>query len=92
LSDFEKEKMYHDADEIKTTGNEALIAIDRLRDMLNHVDITTPPVFRIKRVLRPRREDYKATMEIFNRPSVISWNKGPAFRATYRVAVADATW
>jgi hypothetical protein len=53
FSDSKKEKMYHDADEIKTIRNEALIPTGRLRDLLNHINITTPPEFRIKRVLRP---------------------------------------
>jgi hypothetical protein len=44
------DKMYCEADEIKTTVNEALIPIGKLRDLLNHIDITTPPQFRIKRV------------------------------------------
>jgi hypothetical protein len=92
LSDSEKEKMYREADEIKTAKNDALIPTGRMRDLLNRVDITTPPEFRIKRVLRPGWEGYKAIMDIFNGPSVISWHKGPAFRATYRDAVADATW
>jgi hypothetical protein len=83
--------MYHEADEIKTTRNEALIPIGRLRDLLNHVDITTLE-FRIKRVPRPGQEEYKAIVEIFNGPSVISRHKGPAFRATYRDVIADAAW
>jgi hypothetical protein len=82
LSDSEKEKMYREADEIKTAENEALIPTVRLRDMLNRIDITTPPEFRIKRVPRPGREEYKEIVEIFNGPSVISQHKGPAFRAT----------
>jgi hypothetical protein len=49
LSDFEKDKMYCEADEIKTIGNEALIPTSRLRDLLNRIDITTPPEFRIRR-------------------------------------------
>jgi hypothetical protein len=54
LSDAEKDEMYYDADEIKTGGNEAPIPTGRLRDLLNHLDITTPSEFRIKRVPRPR--------------------------------------
>jgi hypothetical protein len=45
-----KEEMYHDADEIKTFGNEAPIPTVRLRDLQNRIDITTPLEFRIKRV------------------------------------------
>jgi hypothetical protein len=84
--------MFRDTDEIKTTGNEAPIPTDRLRDLLNHLNITTHPEFRIKRVPRPGREEYKAIMEIFSGPNVLSHHKGPAFRATYQDAVADAAW
>jgi hypothetical protein len=53
LSDFEKEKEYRITDEIKTFENEALIPTGRLRELLNRVGNTTPPEFRVKRVLRP---------------------------------------
>jgi hypothetical protein len=52
LSDSEKEKVYHNTEEIKTIGNDASIPTCRLRDLLNRIDITTPPEFRIKRVPR----------------------------------------
>jgi hypothetical protein len=52
LSDSDKQKVYHDAEEIKTVGNEALIPTGRLRDLLNRINITTSPEFRIKRVPR----------------------------------------
>jgi hypothetical protein len=92
LSDTEKDELFRDANVIKTTENEALIPTDRLRDLLNHLNITTQPEFRIKRVPRPGREEYKAIMEIFNGPNVLSHHKGPAFRSTYQDAVADAPW
>jgi hypothetical protein len=53
LSDIETEQTYRDTDEIKTTKNEAPIPTSRLRDLLNRLDITTPPEFRMKRVPRP---------------------------------------
>jgi hypothetical protein len=92
LSDFEKEKMYCDANEIKTSRNEAPIPTSILRDLLTCIGIATPPKFRIKRVLHPRREEYKKIVEIFNGPSVVSQHKGPAFRATYKDVVSDAAW
>jgi hypothetical protein len=52
LSDSEKDKMYHEANEIKIPGNESLTPIGRLWDLLNRVDITAPLEFRIKRVSR----------------------------------------
>jgi hypothetical protein len=53
LSDAEKDETFHNADEIKTFGDEAPIPTDRMRDLLNCINITTPPEFRIKRVLCP---------------------------------------
>jgi hypothetical protein len=63
-----------------------------LRDLLNCINITTPPEFRIKRIPRPGREEYKAIVEILSRPNVLSRHKGPIFRTTYQDAVADAVW
>jgi hypothetical protein len=91
-SNAEKDETFHDADEIKTFGNEAPIPTGRLRDLLNHINITTPPEFRIKRIPRPGREEYKAIMEILSGPIVLSRHKGPAFRTTSQDAVADAAW
>jgi hypothetical protein len=53
LNDFEKDKIYHNANEIKTTRNESPIPTGRLRDLLNRIDMTTPPEFKIKRFPRP---------------------------------------
>jgi hypothetical protein len=92
LSDVEKDEMYHDADKIKTDKNEAPIPTGRMRDLLNRLDITTPPEIRIKRVPCPGREEYKAIMEIFSGPNVLSRHKGAAFRATYQDVVAEAAW
>jgi hypothetical protein len=91
-SNAEKVEIFHDADEIKTFGDEASIPTGRLRDLLNHINITTPPEFRIKRIPRPDREEYKAIVEINSGPNVLSQHKGPAFRTTYHDAVADAAW
>jgi hypothetical protein len=92
LSNAKKDETFHDADEIKTTRNEAPVPTGRLRDLLNHLNITTHPKFRIKRVPHPGREEYKVIMQIFSRPNVLSRHKGPAFRATYQDAVADVAW
>jgi hypothetical protein len=53
LSNAEKDETFRDADEIKTARNEAPIPTGGLRDLLNHLNITTQPEFRIKRVPRP---------------------------------------
>jgi hypothetical protein len=91
-SNAEKDETFHDADEIKTFGNEAPIPTGRSRDLLNHIKITTPPEFRIKRILCSGREEYKAIVEILSRTNVLSQHKGPAFRTTCQDAVADAAW
>jgi hypothetical protein len=91
-SNAEKDETFHDTDEIKTFGNEALIPTGRLRDLLNHINITTLSEIRIKRILRPSREEYKAIVEILSGPNVLSQHKGPAFRTTCQDAVADAAW
>jgi hypothetical protein len=88
----EKDEIFHDADEIKTFGDEAPIPTGRLRDLLKHINISTPPEFRIKRIPRPGREEYKAIVKIISGPNVLSRHKGPAFRTTDPDAVADAAW
>jgi hypothetical protein len=52
-SNAEKDEIFHDADEIKNFRDEALIPTGRLRDLLKHINITTLPEFRIKRISRP---------------------------------------
>jgi hypothetical protein len=91
-SNAKKDETFHDADEIKTFGDEAPIPTGRLRNLLNHINITTLPEFRIKRIPCPGREEYKATVEIISGPNVLSRHKGPAFRTTYQDAVADTAW
>jgi hypothetical protein len=91
-SNAKKDETFHDADEIKTFGDESLIPTGRLRDLLNRINITTPPEFRIKRIPCPDREEYKVIMEIISGPNVLSRHKGPSFRTTYQDAVANAAW
>jgi hypothetical protein len=91
-SNAEKDEMFHDADEIRTFGNEAPILTGRLRDLLNRINITTLPKFRIKRIPRPGREEYKAIVEILSGPNVLSRHKGLAFRTACQDAIADAAW
>jgi hypothetical protein len=91
-SNAEKDEVFHDADEIKTFEDEAPIPTGRLRDLLKHINISTPPEFRIKRIPCPGREEYKAIVEIISGPNVLSQHTGPAFRTTYPDAVADAAW
>jgi hypothetical protein len=91
-SNVEKDETFHDADEIKTFGNEVPIPTGILMDLLNHINVTTSPEFKIKRILCPGWEEYKAIMKILSGPNVLNRYKGPAFRTTYQDAVADAAW
>jgi hypothetical protein len=56
----------------KLLENEAPIPTSRLKDLLNRINITTPPEFKIKRISCPGREEYKVIIEIINRPNVLS--------------------
>jgi hypothetical protein len=58
-SNAEKDETFHDADEIKTFRNEALIPTSRLRDLLNHINITTLPEFKIKRFPLPGKKSIR---------------------------------
>jgi hypothetical protein len=58
FGDVENEKMYNDADELTTFGNEALIPTGRLKDLLGHIRITTAPKFKIKRIPPRGREEF----------------------------------
>jgi hypothetical protein len=49
-SNAKKDEIFHDADKIKTFGDEAPNPTGRLRDLLQQINITTPPEFRIKRI------------------------------------------
>jgi hypothetical protein len=71
-SNAEKDETFHDADEIKTFGDEAPIPTGRLRDLLNHINITTLLEFRIKRIPCPGREEYKAIVEIISGSNVLN--------------------
>jgi hypothetical protein len=71
-SNAEKDETFHDTDEIKTFGNTAPIPTGRLRYLLNRINITTLPEFRIKRIPCPGREEYKAIVEILSGPNVLS--------------------
>jgi hypothetical protein len=43
----ENAKMYWDASEFQLLGNQALVPINKLHALLDHVGITTTPVYRI---------------------------------------------
>jgi hypothetical protein len=91
-SNTEAEKMYRDADEVESFGAESPILSGRLRDLLEHLGITTAPRYRIKEVPHSGRVEFKAIAEIFFGSRVLCRHKGPAFRTSCSDAVADATW
>jgi hypothetical protein len=92
LSNTEDEKMYRDADEVESFGDEAPVLADRLWALLEHLGITTAPRYRIKEVPRLGWEEFRAITEIFIRSRVLCWHKGPAFRTSRSDAIADAAW
>jgi hypothetical protein len=91
-SDTEDEKMYRDADEEESFGVESLVLTGRLRDLLEHLGITTNPRYRIKEVPHPGRMEFKAIAEILFGSRVLCRHKGPAFRTSHSDAIADAAW
>jgi hypothetical protein len=90
--DTEPEKLYRDADEVESFGAESPILASRLWALLEHLGITTAPRYRIKEVPRSWRVEFKAIAEIFFGSRILCRHKGPAFRTSCGVAVADAAW
>jgi hypothetical protein len=91
-SDATDEKMYRDADEVDSFRVEAPVLPGKLRDLLEHLGITTAPRYHIKEVPRPGRVEFKAIAEIFFGSRVLYRHKGPAFRASCSNTIADAAW
>jgi hypothetical protein len=91
-SDTKAEKMYRDADEVESFGAESPVIAGRLQALLEHMGITTAPRYRIKKVPRSGRVEFKAVTEIFFRSRVLCRHKRPAFRTSCSDDVADATW
>jgi hypothetical protein len=91
-SDTEPEKMYRDADEVESFRAESLILVGRLRALLEHLDITTAPRYRVKEVPRLGQVEFKAITEIFFGSRILCRHKGPAFRNSHNDAIADAAW
>jgi hypothetical protein len=77
---------------VESFGAEALVLVGRLLALLEHLGITTTPRYRIKKVPRLGRVEFKAITEIFVGSSVLYRHKGPAFRTIRSDAVADAAW
>jgi hypothetical protein len=91
-SDTEPEKLYRDADEVESFGAESPILAGRLQALLEHLGITTAPWYRIKKVPRSERVEFKANAEIFFGSRILCRHKGPAFRTSRSDVVADAAW
>jgi hypothetical protein len=82
--------MYRDADEVESFGAEALVPIDRLWALLEHLGITTAPRYRIHEVPRPGWVEFKAITEIFLGSRILCRHQGLAFRVSRSDAMADA--
>jgi hypothetical protein len=91
-SDTEAEKLYLDADEVESFGAQAPVLAGRLRALLEHLGVTTAPRYRIKKVPRSGRVQFKAITDIFFGSRVLCRHKGPAFRTSRSDGVADAAW
>jgi hypothetical protein len=91
-SDTEPEKMYRDADEVESFRAESLILVGRLRALLEHLDITTAPRYKVKEVPRLGQVEFRAITEIFFGSRILCRHKGPAFRTSHNDAIADAAW
>jgi hypothetical protein len=91
-SDTEPEKLYRDADEVESFGAESPILAGRLRALLEHLGITTVPRYRIKKVPRSGRVEFKAITEIFFGSRILCRHNGPAFKTSRSDTVADAAW
>jgi hypothetical protein len=91
-SDTEAEKLYRDADEVESFGAQAPVLAGRLRALLEHLGVTTAPRYRIKKVPRSGRVQFKAITDIFFGSRVLCRHKGPAFRTSRSDGVADAAW
>jgi hypothetical protein len=84
--------MYRDADKVESFEAESPILAGRLRALLEHLGITTAPRYRIKKVPRLGRVEFKAITEIFFGSRILCRHKGPAFRTSHSDVVADAAW
>jgi hypothetical protein len=71
LSDNEGEKLYKDADERESFGDEAPVPTDRLHALLGHLGITSTPRYRIKGISCPGQVEFKAIPEIFSGSRVL---------------------
>jgi hypothetical protein len=90
LSNIEFEKMYRDADEVESFRAEAPVPTDRLRALLEHLDITTAPTYRIKEVPRLGWVEFMSIIEIFLGSRILCRHQVSAFRASHSYGVADA--
>jgi hypothetical protein len=77
---------------VESFGAESPILAGRLRALLEHLDITTAPRYRIKEVPRSGQVEFKAIAELFFGSRILCPHKGPAFRTSCSDVVADAAW
>jgi hypothetical protein len=77
---------------VECFGAESLILAGRLPALLEHLGITTAPRYRIKKVSRSGRVEFKAIAEIFFGSRILFRHSGLAFRTSRSDVVADAAW
>ena len=87
-----EEPLYRNSETFKSYGEEAVLATARLRGLLSTLHITTGPEYHVKRVPRPGRDEFKASIHIYNGRRLLSTHSGPTFRSTCSAAVTDAAW
>jgi hypothetical protein len=91
-SDTEKQPVYHDAFEFRSYGDESPTIVSQLCSLLFHLNIIDALKFKIKRIPQPGRQEFRATVEIYNGSQMVRKHKGPAFRSTCAEAISDAAW
>ena len=65
---------------------------EELEKMLKQIGAAWKPVYDLKIVPRPGRDEWTASVNIYNGPEWISGHNSPAPRSTRRQAVTDAAW
>jgi hypothetical protein len=65
-SDTEKQPVYHDAFEFRSYGDESPTIVSQLCSLLFHLNIIDALKFKIKRIPQPGRQEFRATVEIYN--------------------------
>ena len=82
----------HFAYAYRSDGTEGGRTAEMLKDLLLRVDITTEPVYDLKKVPRTCRDDWRASVHIFNGDELLGIHHSPTCRLRRSEAVEDAAW